>query len=459
MVVIRKVISSGIDLYQRCRRCYLFGVDLDDLLERVQDTPSPFGETPGQGTPLKWLGPMSQSRVWLQEWWPRLRAHVIADGLRLQSSGWCEGDQIVAPATFHPGDGPALRAAVLGLGPQAPDLFDRAVDPNGDLPDDWFTYRVLAATLARAERLVTAELAYLPASTAVSLLSGFRPDRELYNNARLPHQRMLVILGAPLRFSAESEWWDAEHISALDQVDLMLARNNNLPVSVATAKLPSNFYRHGGAIAAIWLEADSDGRLVDEVGFLGFENINDRLTLPRLTVGSLERATLAPMIENLVCALCWGHWSVPGRRPDLPDPTTREYRRLIGTSSFKRQSKSGLIDQVRLLDLQTATVRSPRSESSSPTRTVAAHLRRGHFRRVRVVTRDAVGNVIGSRAGSRGVDWDYQGRWIPPTVVNPKGPDMDTRDRVYLLPEPPTPEEWEAYRLAHADGVQQSEAM
>jgi hypothetical protein len=81
-------------------------------------------------------------------------------------------------------------------------------------------------------------------------------------------------------------------------------------------------------------------------------------------------------------------------------------------------------------------------------RTVSSHLRRGHFRRVRVVTRDDEGNMVGSRTGTKDVDWQYQGRWIPPTVVNPQGPEIETIDRVYLLPEPPSPEEYAAYRSA-----------
>jgi hypothetical protein len=46
------------------------------------------------------------------------------------------------------------------------------------------------------------------------------------------------------------------------------------------------------------------------------------------------------------------------------------------------------------------------------------HIRRAHYRRVRVATRDAAGRITGAQGGVRGVDWSYETRWIPPTPVN-----------------------------------------
>lgn len=426
-------------------------MDLDELLESAKDARSPFGEVPGRGTPTEWLGPMSQSSNWIADHWPAVRARVSSDVLRLNSSGWRESDKLYAPALFSPGDGPALRAAALGLDVSSTQIFDEVVNGRLSMSDDWFMLRVLAATLARAERLVSAELAFLPASTAVTLLAGFRPDPELYEEARLPHRRMLVFFGAPLRFTAGSTWWEESHVEALDRVDLALGRNNGLPEAVARKQLPSNLFRNGGALAAVWLESDANGNLRDDVGFIGFENESGRLTLPRFSIGSLRLSTLAPLVENLVCALCWGHWSVSGGRPSLPDPSTREFRRLIGTSSFKRQARTGAVDGVRLLELRQESVAQGTRTVGDSTRTVAAHLRRGHFRRVRVVTRDAAGNLVGSRTGVKDIDWHYQGRWIPPTVVNPHGPEQEQLSRVYLLPEPPSPGEYDAHRRASTD--------
>jgi hypothetical protein len=46
------------------------------------------------------------------------------------------------------------------------------------------------------------------------------------------------------------------------------------------------------------------------------------------------------------------------------------------------------------------------------------HIRRAHYRRVRVTTRDANGRITGAQDGIEGVDWNYETRWIPPTPVN-----------------------------------------
>jgi hypothetical protein len=45
------------------------------------------------------------------------------------------------------------------------------------------------------------------------------------------------------------------------------------------------------------------------------------------------------------------------------------------------------------------------------------HIRRAHWHRVRVATRDEAGNITGSRSGEQGTDWHYEMRWFPPTPV------------------------------------------
>lgn len=433
-------------------------MDLEALQLKAENVYSPFGEVPGIGTPLHWLGPYDQSLAYLRENWPVIREQAISDGLRLDASGWRQGRDIISPDVITPGDGPAIRAAAMNFVPGMERLYDE-ICVGGRRQADLYHQRVLATALSRHLRLVTSAFAYLPATTAVTLLGAFRPDRELYDAARLPHRRMLVFFGSPLRFDATSTWWDEEHVRILDEIDLELARNTNLPLDLAEQHLVSQLWRRGGALVAIWMESDVNGKLLDEIGFVTFENNDGKLTTPTTTIGSLRRATLAPLVENLLCALCWGHWASPGPAPELPDPTTRAFRRLITTSSFKRQARSGSVDGVQLLELGTNTVRSSTTGPTTGTRTVSAHLRRGHFRRVRVVTRDSAGNLLGSRTGTQGIDWNYQGRWIPPTLVNPSGESgPNDRTRVYLLPEPPQPDEWDEHRRDLAGGDSEIES-
>lgn len=46
------------------------------------------------------------------------------------------------------------------------------------------------------------------------------------------------------------------------------------------------------------------------------------------------------------------------------------------------------------------------------------HIRKAHWTRVRIATRDEHGRVVGDRLGEQGADWSYELRWIPPTPVN-----------------------------------------
>jgi hypothetical protein len=55
------------------------------------------------------------------------------------------------------------------------------------------------------------------------------------------------------------------------------------------------------------------------------------------------------------------------------------------------------------------------------------HIRRAHWHRVRIATRNRMGNVTGNRSGEQGTDWHYEMRWYPPIPVNvsdqiPPGP-------------------------------------
>ena len=50
---------------------------------------------------------------------------------------------------------------------------------------------------------------------------------------------------------------------------------------------------------------------------------------------------------------------------------------------------------------------------------MSPHARRGHWRRSRVATRDASGQIVGDVHGVHGTDWRYVGHWIAPTLVHP----------------------------------------
>lgn len=53
------------------------------------------------------------------------------------------------------------------------------------------------------------------------------------------------------------------------------------------------------------------------------------------------------------------------------------------------------------------------------------HIRKAHWQRVRIATRNDEGVIVGDRLGEQGVDWEYQMRWYPPTPVNATADGVD----------------------------------
>lgn len=129
-------------------------------------------------------------------------------------------------------------------------------------------------------------------------------------------------------------------------------------------------------------------------------------------------------------------WRPPADPDDLPaGDDNKGWRKVSRTSRFKRQEKHGAFGGVHVIDVAAASSTKPaQGNDHASTRTSpATHLRRGHWRSVRVVERDAAGNRVGTRDGVEGTDWHYEGRWISPSVVNAGGHNASSLP-VYRLP-------------------------
>jgi hypothetical protein len=116
---------------------------------------------------------------------------------------------------------------------------------------------------------------------------------------------------------------------------------------------------------------------------------------------------------------------VPEARVSLPGEVgSREWRKAAKRGAFKRQEQRGALVGVRVLDtdrMRQASQHLTRRDREGPARqSPVTHNRRGHWRRVRVGPRD---------------DWHFEGRWIPPTVVN-QGKSPSRVITVYRLPVP-----------------------
>jgi hypothetical protein len=339
------------------------------------------------------------------------------------------------PAEFVPGDALALRlyAAVPTLHQaelrqlilrtthpaQRPPWVDRAVD--------------LPATAVWSMR---ATPFYLPVAEAVGIMASHPPEPGMLTDLRLPFETVTVYFGADLAIPRELQRWS----SALDDPDrglpaALAAQFLGLPPLDRTrADLVWAARELGGYLSGVTLFAGGRGRgVADDVLWLVTTNPDpaapgvsrfDRIR--GVVPGRLSCSTLQPLAVNLAAAVAWGAWRTPAG-VELPGaPGSRAWRKAVRRGTVRRADRRGGLAGVRVLDIarmRQPTRSQPHSAGAEPRPSPVTHLRRGHWRRVRVGPRDA---------------WHHEGRWIPPAVVNPGGPPKRTVT-VYRLPAPDAP--------------------
>jgi hypothetical protein len=137
----------------------------------------------------------------------------------------------------------------------------------------------------------------------------------------------------------------------------------------------------GGHVEAVLFLGDSLGRIADEIawcialpgtygGFLG------RYVVP----GRASASAYRDQLLNLAAVTAWGAWHPPDEELSVrPGLSSREASRLVGTSEFRKLEARGGAGAVRVLDVK-HTGGAP-STPSGTGRTVAPHVRRGHWRR------------------------------------------------------------------------------
>jgi len=339
------------------------------------------------------------------------------------------------PAEFVPGDALALRlyatAPTLHQA-QLRQLILRATHPAQRPP--WVDRAVdLPATAVWSMR---ATPFYLPATEAVGIMASHPPDANLLADLRLPFDTVTVSFGADLAIPRDLHRWSP----ALDDPDralptVLAAQFLGMPpLDRARADLVWAARELGGYLSGVTLFAGADGRgVADDALWLVTTNpdpaapgISKLDRIRGIVSGRLSQSTLRPLAANLAAAVAWGAWRTPAGA-DLPgEPGSRAWRKALRRGTVRRADRRGGLAGVHVLDVARIrpTARSqPRPAGAEPRQSPVTHLRRGHWRRQRVGPRDT---------------WHYEGRWIPPAVVNPSGPPNRTVT-VYRLPTPDTP--------------------
>lgn len=360
----------------------------------------------------------------------KIASQVDRDLRLLRASGrWNPGTD--DPENLLPGDAPIVRGVVAGahlaeLGARLRGLVPES--PEGYAPGD-----VMAASLASVvSALDSAVPFYIDGPTAMGVLSSTPPDAAALDTLRLPFDSVFVMFGHEIEIPADVEWPD--NYNDYDPAD------EDLPWTGFRTTMESALVHRGGAITGMVLISGPNG-----VGLGDFmlwivsanpdpEHPQEEMRRDRQRSSILayrKNSTWQHMIDNTAAAVAWLDWEQPDPL-DLPDPASKLWRKAIRTSQFRKREPRGAAGDVHVIARRPAEDSGPGSDDE-PKTSRRSHIRTGHWRSVRIATRDEDGTITGDTTGEPGVDWHYEGRWIAPTIVN-AGATPDDRAVVYRVP-------------------------
>lgn len=394
---------------------------------------SPFGAVAGAGIPPHLL----LDETDLVDTWSRWRTQVRGDIDRIDRGRWkpTSGRRTGTPAELAGIDIGPLRA-VAGM-VSDDDTFELVEAATNDPVnhhrflaqqtgiDQTFLERLNVGRLSRLAAVYDTVPYLIPSFDADQILASEPPDPELVNSTRLPFPNLLVTFTHPLRFTGKSRWLHGAETAIRDYDEGLGETLGHQPDDTYRS-----FMSHGGAFIGMLLYDHGNG-VDDWVGWIvaNYTDPDDPdggFDQATIEFGRRSRAHFGPVAGHIACLASWGNWTEPGPRPaNIPETGTRDWRRFTNTNKYRRAANKGVLDGIHILDLGRHQTRDPEEpETSDDTgRTVRPHLRRGHWRGVRVGPRD---------------DWHHEPRWIAPTVVAGDPGDVDhSRETIYRLPDPP----------------------
>lgn len=358
---------------------------------------------PGPITYQEWIGPAGRWQELLRrcdEWEARVEAAGRFDPFSMP----------LDPVRLVPGDIALLRWTTAGgvVAACAPALSSWEQLPARDRDPDLPT--LVASDIGGAYRAVDATPFFLPGTWPPAMLASEPPDEQTLTQVRLP-------------FGACMCFFDEVPITGLLPVDegtgrlptLVALGHQEIPPTEVGLLAVTVFAPPGGVGLEPWfylsLSVVADDGTTTEKGHMG-------------SWGLMRHSVLGHLGQNLAALLTWGSWDdpvgMPGRLDGL-DRGSRPWRRALKTGAVRRAEVKGALDDVRIVELGRLATDSP-ADGPGAGRTVTTHMRRGHWRRTRVAVRDDHGDPIGPVRGDDAVEgetFEYEPRWIPPTLVNP----------------------------------------
>lgn len=331
------------------------------------------------------------------------------------------GSSVARPGPEAPED------ALLGSPRSAPELNewltalpqrgDRAPAPSQPEPVRWRAGRGERLNVSSIPEVLGSESELLggggPGAAIAAVLRsgnpfllGARVAEALFDGEEVPAE-WLSDIRVPLRVAHVffSTWFEF----AKPELSALPALRKTSP-DVAAYRSPLRKARHGAAWMGVTLLAGPGDVLRDEVVF-HIARISGGEAVEAFAVpGRMSRSALRPLVMRVAAY-------TSTLRPQRPP--ARSGASILG-SARRPQSPSGEWPPILIESSRESATRSIRLERSRSR--VAPHLRRGHWRRVRVGPRHA---------------WRYELRWIAPTSVGATDESEDLR-RVYVVPSLPT---------------------
>lgn len=343
--------------------------------------------------PMLRRGHAREIQAWLLAW-ARLQ-----DAIKSASGRW--KPDAVQPEPIYPGDAVAVRFLAT---PWAWMLGSNSPRPTFAQPKE-----VLLTEVAVASSM----LCWLEPELATGLAHSHPPDAELLAAMKFPASLVTVIFGQELPISVE--------FLGVSEADVAFARE----MERETGGVPLLAQPEDLRVSGVCLVQSPTGGLGDEALVLvstGRRENDTNLTRLRgvLPIHVVAGTPVGDMLGSVAAAVSFGEWRTPpAELPDFP-VDTREFRRALRANRMHKAVQNGGVGRVHVLDLSSIQ---PRGEGASNNNGTArhsqvTHLRRGHWRRVRVGPK---------------TNWKYEGRWIAPVVVKGYAPLLKTAARVYRV--------------------------